>query len=315
MTVTQFQGGQSNPTFLLVTPGARYVLRRKPAGPTLRTAHAVDREFRVTRALAAHGIPVARPLVFCDDPSVMETPFFVMEHVEGRILWDPTLPEVPPAERRAIYRATANALAALHRVPIEAAGLADFGKPGDYFQRQIARWSEQYRAARTRDIPAMDALMQWLAHHPPAPSGRASVIHGDYRLDNLIFDAREPVVRAIIDWELSTLGDPIADVSYQCMLWHLPAGAFGSLAGRDLAALGIPDEAEYLGWYLGETGGTRPPDWDASIVYNLFRLASILEGVARRAIEGNAASRRASDMARLVEPIANAAMDLAASIR
>lgn len=309
--VSQFRGGQSNPTFLLHTPGGRYVLRRKPAGPTLRTAHAVDREFRITSALHAHGIPVARPLAYCDDAAVMATPFFVMEFVEGRIFWNPALPEVARADRAPLYRAMAKALADLHGVSIAAAGLSDFGRPGDYFERQIARWTEQYLASKTREIPSMDHLVAWLAAHPPTSSGRESVIHGDYRLDNVIFDPKAPAVRAIIDWELSTLGDPLADLSYQCMLWHLPAGVFGSLAGMDVEALGIPSEAEYMAWYFAAAGGTRPPDWEVSIVFNLFRLASILEGVARRAVEGNASSRRATEMAALVEPIAETAWGLA----
>lgn len=306
----QFSGGQSNPTFLLTSREGRYVLRRKPAGPTLRTAHAVDREFRVTRALHAQGFPVARPLALCEDTAVIGTPFFVMEHVEGTIHWDPRLPSVDASGRRVMYAEMAATLARLHAIDIDAAGLGDFGRREDYFARQIARWSEQYLAARTRPIPAMDRLVDWLRDHQPCSSGRAAVIHGDYRLDNLIFDPAAPVVRAVIDWELSTLGDPLADLSYQCMLWHLPAGSFGSLRGIDLAAAGLPDESEYLGMYLAQAGGARPADWDVAIVYNLFRLASILEGVARRAVEGNASSTRAAEMGRLVEPIAERAWEI-----
>jgi aminoglycoside phosphotransferase (APT) family kinase protein len=312
LQVRQFAGGQSNPTFLLTTPTGRYVLRRKPAGPTLRTAHAVDREYRVTRALHAHGFPVARPLALCEDPAILETPFFVMEYVAGRIHWEPSLPRAASAaERRETYQATAETLARLHAIDIDAVGLTDFGKRGDYFTRQIGRWSEQYRAARTRPIPAMDHLMAWLAERPPAPSGRASIIHGDYRLDNLIFDADAPIVRAVIDWELSTLGDPLADLGYHCMLWHLPPGVFGSLASADSDRPGIPSEDEFLAMYLARAGGSRPADWQALIVYNLFRIAAILEGVGRRAIEGNASSRRATEIARLVEPIAATAWQLA----
>ena len=309
--VSQFSGGQSNPTFLVSTPTHQYVLRRKPAGPTLKTAHAVDREFRVTRALYEQGIPVARPFAFCDDPSVMATPFFVMEFVAGRIFWDPALPGLNERERTAVYDALAQTLAKLHQVSPDHAGLGDFGRREHYFTRQIARWSEQYQAARTRPIAAMDHLMSWLRDHPPAPSGRTSVIHGDYRLDNVIFAESAPTVRAVIDWELSTLGDPLADLSYQCMPWHLPPGAFGSLAGADLTALGIPSESAYMERYFSIAGGGRPADWEACIVYNLFRLASILEGVARRAIDGNASSQRAALMAQLVEPIANTAWALA----
>ncbi|MBC7896948.1 MAG: phosphotransferase [Cytophagaceae bacterium] len=311
MQVQQFSGGQSNPTFLLTTARGAYVLRRKPAGPTLKTAHAVDREYRITSALHAQGIPVARPLAFCDDPEVMPTPFFVMEHVTGRIFWSPALPELAPAGRRATYHALADTLARLHAVSIDDAGLADFGKRGNYFARQIARWSEQYRASRVQPLAAMDDLMAWLAVRSPVPSGREAVIHGDYRLDNVIFDAATPTVRALIDWELSTLGDPLADLSYQCMLWHLPAGVFGSLGSVDLDSSGIPTESEYLDLYFARAGGTRPADWDALIVYNLFRLAAILEGVGRRALDGNASSRRATEMAQLVEPIATTAWALA----
>ena len=314
MEIEQFSGGQSNPTFLLTTPGARYVLRRKPSGPTLRTAHAVDREFRITTALHRQGLPVARPLAFCDDPAVMDTPFFVMEYVDGRIFWNPLLPGLSRDERSAIYASLADALAQVHAVPIDASGLADYGKRGNYFGRQIARWTEQYVAATTRDIPEMDHLIAWLRERPPATSGRESVIHGDFRLDNVIFARDTPAVRAVIDWELSTLGDPMADLSYQCMLWHLPAGVFGSLAGADLAALGIPSEAAYMERYFARAGGTRPADWESSIVYNLFRLASILQGVARRAIDGNASSQRATQMAQLVQPIAERAWQLARTL-
>ncbi|MBL8961437.1 MAG: phosphotransferase [Gemmatimonadetes bacterium] len=314
LEVVQFSGGQSSPTFLLTSSAGRYVLRRKPAGPTLRTAHAVDREFRVTRALHAAGFPVARPLALCDDPSVIGTPFFVMDHVDGIVHWDPRLPLVPPGGRRVMYAEMASVLARLHAIDIDGAGLGDFGRREGYFARQVARWSEQYLASRTRDLPAMDALVDWLRDHQPRESGRSAILHGDFRLDNLIFDRDAPVVRAVIDWELSTLGDPLADLSYQCMVWHLPAGAFGSLRGVDLAREGLPDEAEYLAMYAERTGLRRPDDWNVAIVYNLFRLAAILEGVARRAIDGNASSTRAAEMGRLVAPIADTAWALARSL-
>ncbi len=312
--VAQFAGGQSNPTFLLTTSSGSFVLRRKPAGPVLRTAHAVDREYRVTRALHGQGFPVARPLALCEDLEVMGTPFFLMEHVAGRIHWDPRLPQVGGGARRVMYAAMADALARLHAIDIDAAGLGDFGRREGYFARQIARWSEQYLASRTRDLPAMDALVAWLRDHQPRDSGRTALLHGDYRLDNVIFDTQGPIVRAVIDWELSTLGDPLADLSYQCMLWHLPAGAFGSLRGVDLAAAGLPTEAEYLAMYLERTGARQPEDWEVAIVYNLFRLAAILEGVARRALEGNASSARATEMAALVAPIAERAWEIARGI-
>ncbi len=310
LEVSQFRGGQSNPTFLIAAASGPLVLRRKPSGPTLRTAHAVDREFRITSVLHRHGIPVARPIALCDDTSVIGTPFFVMEHVTGRVHWNPALPDVPRHQRRAHYDAVARTLGAIHAVPIADSGLSDFGRPGDYFQRQISRWSEQYRAASTREIPAMDRLMRELGDHPPTPSGRSGVIHGDFRMDNIIFAADRPQVKAVIDWELSTLGDPLADLSYQCMVWHLPQGAFGSLAGVDCVAEGLPTEEEYLSMYGNHTGLQRPTDWNRCLAFNMFRLASILEGVARRALEGNASSGRATEMATLVEPIAARACEL-----
>jgi aminoglycoside phosphotransferase (APT) family kinase protein len=312
--IAQFKGGQSNPTFLMSSPSGRYVLRRKPYGPVLRTAHAVDREFRVTRALHAAGFPVACPLAFCDDPAVMPTPFFVMEFVEGRVFWDSRLPQLPLRDRRAVYHAAGRALAHLHGIDVVAAGLSDYGRPGDYFRRQVQRWTEQYERSRTRPLASMDALVTWLSGHPPRPSGRSAVIHGDFRLDNIIFASGDAQVMAVIDWELSTLGDPLADLSYQCMVWRLPRGVFGSLAGEDLELLGIPSEAEYVAAYLAQTGATRPEDWDAYLVFNMFRLAAILEGVARRAIDGSAASAHALAMAGHVEPIADAAWEIARAL-
>jgi aminoglycoside phosphotransferase (APT) family kinase protein len=309
LAASQFKGGQSNPTFLLESPSGRYVLRRKPAGPTLRTAHAVDREFRITSVLHERGFPVARPLAFCDDATVMETPFFVMEHMDGMIFWNPALPGLDPSARRIVYEQLATVLADLHLVSIEASGLGDYGRPGNYFQRQVARWSEQYVASRTSDIPAMNELMAELSERSPAPSGRESVIHGDFRLDNVIFDRTTLAVRAVIDWELSTLGDPLADLSYACMVWHLPPGAFGSLAGM-APVPGIPAEAEFVACWSRRTGISPPADWARYLAFNMFRLAAILAGVGRRAIDGNASSRRAAEMGALVEPIATTACRL-----
>jgi len=314
LAVAQFKGGQSNPTFLLSTPGGKYVLRRKPPGATLRTAHAVDREYRVISALHGQGIPVARALAFCDDAAVMESPFYVMEYVDGRVLWDPTLPGMTPHERRAVYDALCDTLVALHRVNFDDAGLTDFGKGGDYFQRQIARWSGQYRQSRTRDLPEMDHLMEWLQRYPPRASGREAVIHGDFRLDNVIFHAREPRVLAIIDWELSTIGDPLADLSYQCSQWRLPHAVMGGLAGVNRAALGIPSDAEYIGRYAAAMGFGAIDRWDAYVVYNMFRFAAILEGVARRALQGNASNARAMEMAAMVEPVAREGWRIASGL-
>jgi aminoglycoside phosphotransferase (APT) family kinase protein len=286
------------------------VLRRKPPGPLLKTAHAIDREYRVISALRPLGIPVAEPILLCEDPEVIGTAFYLMRFVPGRVFWDPLLPNVAPAERRAVYWAMNDALGSLHQVDIAMAGLADLGKPGDYFQRQIARWSGQYQSGRTSDLPAMDRLMGWLAEHPPRSTGRIAVLHGDYRLDNMIFDPLRPELRAIIDWELTTLGDPLADLSYQCTLWRLPAGSFGGLQGIDRAALGIPTEAEYRDRYLARMG-LEAADWNRYLVYNLFRFAAICDGVVRRAIEGTATNPRASELAALIRPAAELGWALA----
>lgn len=294
LAVKQFQGGQSNPTYLLSTPAASYVMRSKP-GPVaklLPSAHAVEREFRVMRALAGQGIPVPEVLLLCEDESVIGRAFYVMQHVHGRILWDQALPQSPPAERAAIYDEMNRVIAALHSVDVAAAGLSDFGKAGNYFARQIGRWSRQYQASETERIEAMDRLIAWLPEHVPATDDLA-VVHGDYRLDNLIFHPREPRIIAIIDWELSTLGHPLADFSYHCMSWRIPPGQFRGIAGLDLAALGIPTEAEYIAHYCERTGRTEIEHWDFYLAYNLFRIAAILQGVYKRATEGIASSNNA----------------------
>jgi aminoglycoside phosphotransferase (APT) family kinase protein len=294
LEVKQFQGGQSNPTYLLSTPGKRYVMRSKP-GPVaklLPSAHAVEREFRVMRALASQGIPVPQVHVLCEDESVIGRAFFVMEHVDGRILWDQSLPDATRAERAAIYDEMNRVIAALHSVDVAAAGLADYGKAGNYFARQIGRWSKQYQASETETIEAMNRLIEWLPQHIPAGEDVA-VVHGDYRLDNLIFHPREPRIVAILDWELSTLGHPLADFSYHCMSWHIPAGAFRGISGLDLPALGIPTEAQYIARYCERTGRTRIDHWDFYLAYNLFRIAAILQGVYKRGTEGLASSNNA----------------------
>ncbi|HEX7156916.1 MAG TPA: phosphotransferase [Burkholderiaceae bacterium] len=291
LEVKQFQGGQSNPTYLLTTPGARYVLRSKPAPKArlLPSAHAIEREFRVMRALAAQGIPVPEVLALCEDESVIGRAFYVMRHVDGRIWWDPALPEMPRAERAAVYDEMNRVIAALHSVDLEAAGLADFGKAGNYFERQIGRWSKQYKASETEPIEAMDRLIEWLPLHI-APGEQTAVVHGDFRLDNLIFAPAEPRIVAVLDWELSTLGHPLADFSYHCMAWHIPAGMFRGIEGLDFAALGIPDEASYIRRYCERTGRDRIEHWNFYLAYNLFRIAAILQGVYKRATEGIASS-------------------------
>jgi aminoglycoside phosphotransferase (APT) family kinase protein len=295
LTVRQFQGGQSNPTYLLSTPGRRYVMRSKP-GPAARllaSAHAIEREFRVMRALASQDVPVPDVLLLCEDESVIGRAFFVMEHIDGRILWDPSLPGLAPAERAAVYDEMNRVIAALHAVDVEAAGLADYGKAGNYFARQIGRWSKQYRASETAPIDAMDRLIEWLPANVPA-GDETTVVHGDFRLDNLIFDPAQARVLAVIDWELSTLGHPLADFSYLCMSWHIPPGAFRGIAGLDHAALGIPSEAGFIDRYCRRTGRVGIEHWDFYLAYNLFRIAAILQGVYKRALDGMASADNAA---------------------
>ncbi|HMR71229.1 MAG TPA: phosphotransferase [Rubrivivax sp.] len=302
LQASQFKGGQSNPTSLLTTPGGRWVMRSKPApvARLLPSAHAIEREYRVMRALADHGVPVARMALLCEDESVIGRAFYIMEYVDGRVLWEQSLPGMTPAERGAIYDEMNRVIAALHRVDVAAAGLADYGRPGNYFDRQIGRWSKQYRASENEGIEAMDALIAWLPANVPAGARderEVAVVHGDFRLDNLIFHPSQPRVLAVLDWELSTLGHPLADFSYHCMAWHIPPGVFRGIAGLDLAALGIPSEAAYVRRYCERTGRADADavmaDWNFYLAYNLFRLASICQGIARRALDGIAASAQA----------------------
>ena len=305
LTVRQFQGGQSNPTYLLTTPTQRFVMRSKP-GPVERllpSAHAIEREFRIMRALGAQGLPVPQMHLLVEDESVIGRAFYVMEHVEGRIFWNPTLPELGPTERGEIYDEMNRVLAALHAVDPQAAGLSDFGKAGNYFTRQIGRWSKQYVASETETIEAMNRLIAWLPEHVPQ-GDEVAVVHGDYRLDNLIFHPTEPRVVAMLDWELSTLGHPLADLSYQCIAWHIPPGGFRGIGGLDLAALGIPSEADYIARYCERTGRSSIAHWDFYLAYNLFRIAAILQGVYRRATEGMASSDNALETGKNVRALA-----------
>ncbi len=295
LTLRQFKGGQSNPTYELTTPVGAYVLRRKPPGTLLASAHAVDREFRVISALHAQGFPVARPHALCEDEGVIGSMFYVMDKVEGRVLWDLKLPGLAPAERSAIYDAQVRTLAALHSFEPEAIGLGDYGKPGNYFARQVGRWSKQYRASETQPIPAMDRLIAWLPETLP-PEGPARVVHGDFRLDNLILAPDAAEVRAVLDWELSTLGDPMADFSYFLIGWAIPATLRNGLAGADLEALGIPGVEAMVETYAGLTG-LRPANLDWLFAYNLFRLAAICQGIGGRVRDGTAASDHARQMA------------------
>lgn len=311
LTATKFKGGQSNPTYRIDAASGTYVLRRKPPGALLPSAHAVDREFRVLQALHGGAAPVARPLHLCADESVIGSMFYLMDFVDGRIFWDPSLPDQSPAGRAAIYDAIIDAMAALHAIDPAAVGLADYGKPGNYFERQLRRWGEQYRASETRTIAAMDALIAALPARCPADDGSVALVHGDFRIDNLMFHPEEPRVLAIVDWELSTLGHPLADLGYFCMALRLPRNpALPGLAGLDRAALGIPDETALLARYAQATGRPIPADWPFVLAFSFFRLAAIAQGVAKRAEQGNASSDQAMQAGRMVEMLATLGMEV-----
>jgi aminoglycoside phosphotransferase (APT) family kinase protein len=308
LSVEQFKGGQSNPTYKLMTPGRSYVLRRKPPGKLLPGAHAVDREYRVITALGEAGFPVARSYGLCDDESVIGTPFYVMEMVEGRIFWEPSFPEVSDAERPAYFDAMNATIAQLHGLDPQAIGLGDYGKPGNYFERQIGRWSKQYLGdVEAGRVPAMDRLVEWLPQNIPAGEEEARIIHGDFRCDNMIFHPTEPKVLAVLDWELSTLGHPLADFSYHLMMYRMPAGMTSGLAGADLSALNIPSEADYVAAYCRRTGRSAIPHLDFYIAFNMFRLAAIVHGIKGRLARGTAASAHADRMAAGLEPLADLA--------
>jgi len=304
--VEQFKGGQSNPTYrLTASDGKKYVLRRKPPGKLLPSAHAVDREYKVIAALHPTGFPVARPHALCEDDAVIGTAFYVMDFVEGRVLWDQSLPGMSKQERFAIWDELNRVIARLHTLDYRALGLESFGKPGNYIERQVARWTKQYQASETEPIAAMNDLIAWLPKNIPPETG-TTVVHGDYRLDNTIFHAREPRILAVLDWELSTLGDPLADFAYHCMSWHIPPGQFRGIGGLDLAALGIPGEREYIGMYGKRTGraGIEQSHWDFYMAYNLFRIAAILQGIAKRVVDGTAASDHARAAGARARPMA-----------
>jgi aminoglycoside phosphotransferase (APT) family kinase protein len=313
LSIEMFKGGQSNPTYKLITPARAYVMRAKP-GPVaklLPSAHAIEREFRVMGALHGTGVPVARMHALCEDESVIGRAFYVMECVDGRVMWDQSLPELTNDQRGAIYDEMNRVMAALHSVRPDAIGLSDYGKPGNYFERQIGRWSKQYVASITEPIEAMDRLMEWLPAHMPASAkdeSQVSVVHGDYRLDNLVFHPTEPRVLAVLDWELSTLGHPLADFSYHCMWWHIAPGQFRGIGGCDLAALGIPDERAYVRRYCERTGRPDPDavmaDWNFYLAYNLFRMAGILQGIAKRVVDGTASSAQATSAGAGARPLA-----------
>jgi aminoglycoside phosphotransferase (APT) family kinase protein len=310
LTATKFKGGQSNPTYRIDAASGTYVLRRKPPGQLLPSAHAVDREFRVLQALHGTAVPVAQPLHLCSDASVIGSMFYLMSFVDGRIFWDPSLPDMAPAGRSDIYTGIIDAMAALHTVDPEAVGLGDYGKPGNYFERQIRRWTEQYRASETQPLPAMDALIDALPARCPADDGVVALAHGDFRIDNLMFHPQSPRVIAIVDWELSTLGHPLADLGYFCMALRLPRNpALPGLAGLDRAALGIPDEAALLARYSLLTGRPIPADWPFVLAFSFFRLAAIAQGVAKRAEQGNASSEQAMQAGRMTGMLATLGLE------
>lgn len=308
LAVEQFRGGQSNPTYKLTTPARAYVLRRKPPGKLLPGAHAVDREYRVIEALGRQGFPVAEALGICLDEEVIGTQFYVMEMVEGRIFWEAAFPEVSGASRPAYFDAMNAVIAQLHTIDPAAAGLSDYGKPGNYFERQIGRWSKQYLGdVEAGRVEAMDRLAEWLPQNVPPDDGEARVIHGDFRCDNMIFHPAEPRVLAVLDWELSTLGHPLADFSYHLMMYRMPAAIFTGLAGLDLKALNIPSEQEYVAAYCRRTGRDGIPDLDFYMAFNMFRLAAILHGIKGRLARGTAASAHAGKMVQGLEPLAGLA--------
>lgn len=313
----RFKGGQSNPTFLLETNSHRYVLRAKPApvAELLPSAHAIEREYRVQSALAGSDVPVARMHCLCEDESVIGRAFYVMQHVDGRVLWDQALPDSSRAERAAIYDEMNRVISALHRIDPEAIGLGDYGKHGEYLARQIRRWSKQFEASRTIPIEAMDRLIEWLPAHLPADDDAVAIVHGDFRLDNLIFDAQAPRVLAVIDWELSTLGHPLADFAYHMMSRHIPRDTMHGLGGVDIDALGIPDEATCIAAYERRSGRKVCGDWNYYLAYNLFRLAAICQGIAKRVDDGTASSARAAEHGALATPLADLGWQFARKAR
>ncbi len=322
LTVTQFKGGQSNPTYHLQTPGQAYVMRSKP-GPVSRllpSAHAIEREYRVMHALRDTDVPVPRMHALCQDESVIGRAFYVMQCVEGRVLWDQTLPDLPKEQRDAYWDELNRVIAALHAVDPNAVGLVDYGKPGNYFERQIGRWSKQYQASITEPIEAMDRLIEWLPAHIPASAreeSQVAIVHGDYRLDNVIFHPTEPRILAVLDWELSTLGHPLADFSYHCMSWHIPNSLGRGIGGLDPVSLGIPTEAEYIRRYVQRLprrfdAVALAADWNFYLAYNLFRIAAILQGIARRVVDGTAASAQARAAGAGARPLAELGWSFAA---
>lgn len=313
VTATKFAGGQSNPTFKLTTAKQTYVLRRQPPGKLLKSAHAVDREFRVLAALENSKVPVAKVYHLCEDKTLIGSMFYIMEYVEGRIFWNSALPEIAGSQIRSdMYQNMVEVLAALHSVDIEEVGLSEYGRPGNYYERQFSRWSKQYKLSETQDIPEMDQLIAWLEKNLPEDDGKVSLVHGDYRMDNLMFHPTEPKVVAVLDWELSTLGHPYADLAYQCMQLRLPdnVGKATGLGGIERAPLGIPEEQQYIDAYCKLVGIDKIDNWNFYLAFSFFRLGAIAQGVAKRAEEGNASSKEAQGVGAIVKPLAQYALKL-----
>ena len=323
LSVEMFKGGQSNPTYKLITPKCAYVMRAKPGlvAKLLPSAHAIEREFKVMKGLSGTAVPVAQMHVLCEDEAIIGRAFYIMEFVAGRVLWDQSLPGMSNAQRGEIYDEMNRVIAALHSVKFAEQGLANYGKPGSYIERQIGRWSKQYVASQTQDIPEMDRLMAWLPANIPSSAkdeSLVSIVHGDFRLDNLMFHPTEPKVLAVLDWELSTLGHPLADFSYHCMAWHIKPGSFRGIGGLDHHALGIPNEAEYIKRYCERTGYTTPEklalDWNFYMAYNLFRIGAILQGIAKRVEDGTASSEQAKSSGAGAKPMAELAWHFASQV-
>jgi len=313
LQIEQFKGGQSNPTFMLTAGSQRYVLRTKPApaAKLLPSAHAIEREFRVMDALSRAGFPAARQYALCEDEEVIGRAFYIMEFMDGRVLWDQSMPNMSNAERAAHYDEMNRVIAQLHTIDYKAIGLETYGKPGNYFGRQIDRWTRQYKASETEHIPAMEHLIEWLPQHIPAGE-QTTIVHGDYRLDNMIFHPTEPRILAVLDWELSTLGHPLADFSYHCMSWHIVPGLFRGIAGLDLKSLGIPTEEDYLAKYSERTGiAIHKEDFRFYLAYNMFRMAGILQGIMKRYQDGTAASEQALKNGQAARPMAEMGWEFA----
>ena len=307
----KFNTGQSNPTYLLETAEKKYVLRKKPPGELLPSAHAVDREYRIIKALEETKVPVPRTVFLCNDESIIGTIFYVMEFVDGRIFWDPTLPEIDENKRMKVYEETVRIMAELHKIDVEKAGLLDFGKPGNYFERQVGRWIKQYRAAETESYPEVETLIAWLEKTMPDDDGLISIVHGDYRLYNMIFDHEEESMLALLDWELSTIGHPYADLAYQCMNWYIPQiGITPGLAGINLEKLGIPSEDDYVSNYCSKMGINSIPNWSFYLAFGFFRLAGIAQGVYKRSIQGNASADNAKELGAAVPILGKIALSV-----